>query len=163
MKKNNKKYHLYDKETHAWYPVSPDKYQEYDRWCTAIRKKKQYHNECACTQDKWWLCDGMCDWCEFYTPTTVSLDDPLPGGKGTIGNYITDDAPMLEEIVSDLDILHRLIKRLHELDPDADKIIALWSENPNLSDNDVADAIGRPQETFSNRMRKLREEFKDYK
>lgn len=121
----------------------------------------QYHHECICPKNKFWLCDGCCDDCEFHTFATVSLDAPLSDGEGTMADYLPDNTPTPEEIVSDRDQLDRLIKRLRELDPDADKIIALWKDNPNLSDRKIAEAIGRPQKTFSDRMKKLRNEFKD--
>lgn len=162
MKKNAKQYHLFDKGTHTWYEVTPSQYKEFDRNRTALRKRKQYHGECFCPRSKWWLCDSMCEDCEFYNQDTISLDDPLPDGEGTRGDYVPDDNPTPEEIASDRDLLERLTARLRTLDPDADKILALWSENPNLSDRKVAEEIGRPQKTFSDRMKRLRNEFWSY-
>lgn len=146
---------IYDKGTRTWYEVPEDQYQEYNRNRTSLRKRMQYHHECTCPRSKFWLCDGMCDDCEFHISRTISLDEPIPDGEGTLGDYIPDKAPTPEEISSDRDLLNRLIARLRELDLDADKIIELWSENPNLSDRKIAEAIGRPQKTFSDRMKKL--------
>lgn len=164
MKSNdNQSQRIYNKTTRTWYEVSEDQYREFDRWRTNLRKCKQYWWRCFCPRGKWWLCDGDCLDCEFHTRNEVSLDDPLPEGEGTCGDYVPDENLTPEEITEDRDLLERLTARLHELDPDADKILELWSENPNLSDRKIAEAIGRPQKTFSDRMKRLRNEFRPYR
>ncbi len=159
----NQSQRIYDKATRTWYEVPEDQYREFDRWRTNLRKREQYWGRCFCPRGKWWLCDGNCVDCEFHTRSEVSLDDPLPDGEGTRGDYVPDDKPTPEEITSDRDLLERLTARLHELDPDADRILELWSEDPNLSDRKIAEAIGRPQKTFSDRMKRLRDEFRPYR
>ena len=73
--KDNRSKSIYDKTTRTWFEVSEKKYREYDRWRTALRKRMQYHGECSCSRKKWWLCDGMCDDCEFHAAGDVlSLD-----------------------------------------------------------------------------------------
>lgn len=164
MKNNgNQSQRIYDKTTRTWYEVPEGQYREFDRWRTNLRKREQYWGRCFCPRGKWWLCDGNCVECEFHTRNEVSLDDPLPDGEGMRGDYVPDDNPTPEEITADRDLLERLTARLHELDPDADKILELWSENPNLSDRKIAEAIGRPQKTFSDRMKRLRDEFRPYR
>lgn len=164
MKSNdNQSQRIYDKTTRTWYEVPEGQYREFDRWRTNLRKCEQYWWRCFCPRSRWWLCDGNCVDCEFHTRNEVSLDDPLPEGEGTRGDYVPDENPTPEEITADRDLLERLTARLHELDPDADKILELWSENPNLSDRKIAEAIGRPQKTFSDRMKRLRDEFRPYR
>ena len=83
MKTNdNQSKRIYDKTTKQWYEIPEDQYREYDRWRTALRKHMQYRGECFYPHSKWWLCDGNCLDCEFRNNKTVSLDDPLPDGKG---------------------------------------------------------------------------------
>ena len=41
--------------------------------------------------------------------------------------------PRMEDLIADRDLLNRLIKRLRELDPDADTILALWQEDCTMS------------------------------
>lgn len=157
-----KQYRIYDKGTHTWIDVPEDQYRKFDRSRTALRKRMQYHHECTCPRDKFWLCDGMCDDCEFHTSAAVSLDAKIPGSEETLGDFIPDDKPTPEEIASDRDLLERLIKRLHELDPDADKIIGIWKDNPDgISDRKVAEMLGRSPSTFRDQMKKFRGEFKD--
>ena len=101
MGNKSKTYRIYDKTTKQWYEISEDQYREYDRWRTALRKRMQYRGECFCPRSKWWLCDGNCLDCEFHNNTTVSLDDPLPDGEGTLADYVPDDAPLIEEVLSE--------------------------------------------------------------
>ena len=56
--------------------------------------------------------------------------------------------------------LIELIARLRELDPDADAILALWQENDKLSDRAIAKALGRPQRTFADQMKRYRTELR---
>lgn len=161
MKKDANQFRLFDKGTHTWYEVQEDQYREFDRRRTARRKRMQYHGECFCTRDKWWLCDGMCDDCEFHNRSTVSLDDPLPDGEGTRGDYVPDDKPTPEEISSDRDLLMCLIKRFREIDSEADRILAIWLDHPEgISDRKVAELLGRKQRTFADEMKKFRDEFR---
>ena len=59
-----------------------------------------------------------------------------------------------------LEIKARLIERLRELDPDADAILALWQENDKLSDRAIAKALGRPQRTFADQMKRYRTDLR---
>ena len=53
-----------------------------------------------------------------------------------------------------------LIKRLRELDPDADAILALWQEDYTMSDRAIAKALGRPQRTFADQTKRIRTELR---
>lgn len=162
MTKESKR--IYNKTTRTWYEVPEDQYREYDRWRTALRKRKQYHEECFCPRNKWWLCDGMCFDCEFHNQNTISLDDPLPDGEGTLEDYIPSDVPTPEEITSDRDLLLRLVNRLREIDPEADRIIQIWQDHPEgISDRKVAELLDRKQRTFADEMKKFRDEFKSFR
>ena len=59
-----------------------------------------------------------------------------------------------------LEIKARLIERLRELDPDADAVLALWQENDKISDRAIAKALGRPQRTFADQMKRYRTELR---
>ena len=155
---------IYDKNSSTWFEVSPDEFQEYNRRCTNLRKRMQYHGQCSCKRNKWWLCDGNCPDCKFYTKIEASLDETLPNGKGTLSDYVSDNTPTPEEIVSDRDLLNRLISRLREIDPEADRIIQIWIDHPeSISDRKVAKILGRKQRTFADEMKKFRDEFKQYR
>lgn len=66
----------------------------------------------------------------------------------------------MEDVVADRDLLNRLIVRLHEIDPDADQILALWQENDHISDRAMAEALGYKQRTFADKMKRIRTELR---
>jgi DNA-directed RNA polymerase specialized sigma24 family protein len=165
MKTNdNQSKRIYDKTTKQWYEIPEDQYREYDRSRTALRKRMQYRGECFCPRSKWWLCDGNCLDCEFHNNTTVSLDDPLPDGEGTLADYVPDDSPLIEEVLSEKAELDQLFARLQELMPEAKRIGELREEG--LSDEAIADIIGIKRTTFLSRLKKAKEklakEFPDW-
>ncbi len=96
-----------------------------------------------CTKRYLWKCDGQCDLCEYHAPDTTSLDEPLPDSK-----------PSIEDIYADRDLLKHLITRFREIDPDADRIIQMRLDNPKISDRKIAEALGRPQRTFADQMKR---------
>jgi DNA-directed RNA polymerase specialized sigma24 family protein len=155
MTKESKR--IYNKTTRTWYEVPEDQYREYDRWRTALRKRMQYRGECFCPRSKWWLCDGNCLDCEFHNSTTVSLDDPLPDGEGTLADYVPDDAPLIEEVLAEKAELDQLFARLQELMPEAKRIGELREEG--LSDEAIADIIGIKRTTFLSRLKKAKEKL----
>lgn len=158
-------YRIYDKQTKTWFEVTPEQYAEFDRWRTNKRKCEQYHGRCMCPRSKWWLCDGMCDDCEFHAPGDVlSLDKPVgndDGEKVTLLDNLADTAPSIEEVICDKAELEQLFARLRELDPEADIIIQLWKDHPEgISDRAIARELGRPQKTFADQMKKYRTDLR---
>lgn len=164
MGNKSKTYRIYDKTTKQWYEIPEDQYREYDRWRTALRKRMQYRGECFCPRSKWWLCDGNCLDCELHNNTTVSLDDPLPCGDGTLADYVPDSAPFIEEVLSEKAQLDQLFERLQELMPETKRIGELREEG--LSDEAIADIVGIKRTTFLSHLKKaegkLSQEFPDW-
>ena len=165
--KDNQSKRIYDKQTRTWFEVSPEQYKELDRWRTNLRKREQSHKRCMCPRSKWWLCDGMCQDCEFHAPgDTLSLDMPATNAEGdevTLMDTLVDPAPSIEEIICDTAELDQLFARLSELMPEAIEIGRLRQEG--LSDQAIADIIGIKRTTFLSRLKKaketLSEEFPD--
>ena len=156
-----KPYRIYDRNLKEWFDVSADYYKEYDRERTAFRKRMQDHGRCCCPRDKWWLCDMVCMDCEFCKTSVISLDAPQGADEDTtLMDAIPDGRTLLEDEAVDRDLLARLIARLRELDPDADAILTLWSENDMISDRAIAKALGRPQRTFADQMKRYRTELR---
>ena len=130
-------------------------YKEADR----IRHKEQDHGRCMCPYRFIWKCDGACLDCEYHAAgDTTSLDQPLPDGNGTIGDYVPDRSKAMEEVITDRMLLEQLIARFRELDPDADRIIELLRDE--LSDRKIAEKLGRKQRTFADQMKKIRTELR---
>ncbi len=152
---------IFDKTLKTWIDVPDDFFQEYDRERTACRKRMQNHGRCNCPRDKWWLCDTFCADCEFRCAgDLLSLDAPDGDGSATILDQQEAVGPRMEDLVADRDLLARLIRRLRELDPDADTILAMWQEDYTISDRAIARALGRPQRTFADQMKHIRTEMR---
>ena len=151
---------IYDRNLKKWFEVPADYYKEYDRERTAFRKRMQDHGRCCCPRDKWWLCDMFCEECEYRRAgDLLSLDAPEGEDSVTLLDQQEADGPRMEDVIADRDLLARLIKRLQELDPDADTILALWQEDSTMSDRAIAKALGRPQRTFADQMKRYRTEL----
>ena len=86
MKTNeNKVYRIYEKSLHQWFEVPKDYYETYDKERTNHRKREQYHGRCCCPRDNWWLCDMICEDCEYRRAgDTLSLDAPEGDGSVTM-------------------------------------------------------------------------------
>lgn len=157
----NKANRIYDKGTRQWFDVSPDAYEAYDRERTAFRKKMQHQGICRCPRSKWWLCDMMCMYCDYRCDGTLSLNMPQGDDEDvTLMDIIPDGSPAMEEVQADRDLLDRLIRRLYEIDPDAESILAMWKENDKISDLAMAEALGCKQRTFADRMKRIRTEMR---
>ena len=109
-----------------------------------------------------WACDGDFAYCEYRrSGDMASLDVPIgEDGEDTLMDMVPSEAPAIESIIADRDLLDRLFARLRELDPDADTIITMWMDDDNVSDRAIAKALGRPQRTFADQMKKYRTELR---
>ena len=162
MKNNeNSVKRIYDKQTKTWFEVSPEQYEEFDRWRTNLRKREQYHHRCMCPRSKWWLCDGMCQDCEFHAPgDTLSLDMPVSNEDGdevTLLDTLVVTAPTIESVICDKAELDQLFERLNELMPEAVQIGKLRQDG--LSDEAIAEIIGIKRTTFLSRLKKAKEQL----
>lgn len=162
MKNNeNNVKRIYDKQTKTWFEVSPEQYEEFDRWRTNLRKREQYHHRCMCPRSKWWLCDGMCQDCEFHAPgDTLSLDMLVSNEDGdevTLLDTLVDTAPTIESVICDKAELDQLFERLNELMPEAVQIGKLRQDG--LSDEAIAEIIGIKRTTFLSRLKKAKEQL----
>ena len=156
---------IYDKQTKTWLEGTPEQFKEYDRWRTRVRKKEQYHHRCMCPRSKWWLCDGMCEDCEFRAAGDIlSLDATSTNEEGdeiSLLDGIASPESDLNDIILDQILMQQLLKRLAELMPEASEIGQLRLQG--LKDEAIADAIGVKRTTFRSRIEKaraaLREEY----
>ena len=157
---NNSK-RIYDKGTRQWFEVTPEQYAEFDRWRTNLRKREQYHGRCMCPRNKWWLCDGMCDDCEFHAAGDVlSLDKPISTEADddvSLLNTLTDPSLSIEDVICDKAELDQLFKRLNEIMPEAAEIGRLRMKK--LSDETIAEIIGIKRTTFLSRLKKATEKL----
>lgn len=158
---------IFDKQTKTWFEVTPEQYQEFDRWRTRTRIRMPAHGRCVCPRNKWWLCDGMCDDCEFKAAGDIlSLDKPVSNEDGdeiTLADTLVDPAPLIEDVICDKAELDHLFKRLNEIMPEAAEIGRLRLQK--LTDEAIAEIIGIKRTTFRSRLDKaadkLAKEFPD--
>ena len=161
MKNTVNQSRIYDKTLKTWIDVPADYYLEYDRERTAFRKRMQDHGRCCCPRSKWWLCDTFCDKCVFRrVGDLISIDATEGDDDVYMLDHLEAAGPRMEDVVADRDLLARMVKRLRELDPEADAMIALWQEDGTMSDRAVARALGRPQHTFADQMKRYRTELR---
>jgi hypothetical protein len=152
---NQKTYFIYVRSTGEKVPVTKTQHDAFYKEADRIRHKEQDHGRCMCPYRFIWACSGDCIDCEYHVAGDItSLDQPLPDGNGTLSDYIPDSRPSIEDIYADRDLLKHLIARFRELDPDADRIIQMRLDNPKISDRKIAEALGRPQRTFADQMKR---------
>lgn len=164
MKNNTKEYQpfIYDRSTKTKIPVSKEVRDAYYREAARIRMKEQAHGRCVCSQKDVWACDGDCLVCEHHRSGDIaSLDIPVgEDGEDTLLDMMPDETPSIKSVIADRDLLDRLFARLRELDPDADTIIGMWQADWKVSDRAIAEALGRPQRTFADQMKRYRTELR---
>ena len=123
---------IYDRTTCEKIPVSKEIRDAYYGEAARIRMKEQAHGRCVCPQSKVWACDGDCLICEYHrSGDLASLDVPIgEEGEDTLMDMVPSEAPAIESIIADRDLLDRLFARL------------------------------RPQRTFADQMKKYRTELR---
>lgn len=149
---------IYLKSSKTKIPVSEEEYQAFYRDVTRIRKREQYHGRCVCPKKYIWSCDGDCDICEYHRSDMLSLDAENTKDGASFYDMVTSDS--VENVVEDKILLHELFEKLRELDPDADRIIEMWEDDYKISDRKIAEALGRPQRTFSDQLKRYRRELR---
>lgn len=160
MSKNEKSRFIYSKAMGEKIPVTEEEYTEFYKEVTRTRKREQYHGRCVCPKKYIWSCDGDCDICEHHISDTLSLDAPNSEDGASLYNTDLAEAKSIENLIEDHIMLEQLLQRFRELDDDADSIINMWLNNEKISDRKVAEALGRPQRTFADQMKKYRKEFR---
>ena len=115
MKSNAKENHpfIYDRTTGEKIPVSKEVRDAYYGEAARIRMKEQAHGRCVCPQSKVWACDGDCLICEYRrSGDLASLDVPVgEDGEDTLMDMLPSEAPAIESIIADRDLLDRLFAR----------------------------------------------------
>ena len=160
IKDNNTRF-IYIRFTKEKIPCTEQQFQDFYRMVGATRKKEQYHHRCKCPKQFFWACDGDCENCEHHLGYgTLSLDASNTEDDGTLLDTELNETVSMEEVYADRALLEQLFQRLQELDPDADRIIQLWSENDKISDRSIAEALGRKQRTFADQMKRIRTELR---
>ena len=153
----SKTYRVFVKGLRQWVEVTEEFYREYTRENNAIRKREQYHNRCACPRNKWWLCDGMCQDCEFRVGGgPLSLDVTVSDEKGNEKSWLDDlmdDSPDMQSVLEDRELLQALLDRLDELDSNGRAICAAIAAGK--TEREAGWYLGMHRNTYTYRRDKL--------
>ena len=156
-----KTHRIFDRDTGVWIIVPRVTGLEYDRMLAKKRMKAQRFKYCCCPRKKYWLCDGICDDCEYGIPgNTVSIDSESFEKFYSEWELRQSAAIEMEDTVERNDLLERVIARFRELDKDADVIVSLWRDDERMTQSAIAKALGRSRQTFSYQMTRYRNEFR---
>ena len=147
--------------------VSEEVYRAYYQPVWKARYHARKRDECGSPKSEAWKCDGVCSGCEFYTPReTVSIETPIGDEDSgiTIGDTLTDSAPLPETTVIESEKKRALYGELSRLSPE-DKFLCKCV-SATRSERQSAKLAGIPRSTFRRRWEKikidLREKLKDY-
>ena len=163
MINNDKQFYIYIRATKEKVPVSKEEFDSFYKETSVFRRKQQRHKLCCCPKDKRFSCDTDCINCPFaIKENKTSLDDVIEDKDGTTTTLIekvASEDPLVDEIVTNIIEMKRLLDRICELMPEA---IDIGKHRLNgLTDADISNLIGIPRTTFLSRIKKLREIVKD--
>ena len=118
-----------------------------------IRKKAQYHQECACPKRFIWKCDGDCDHCEYNIRLQpLSLDLEIENH----GDHFAETSDT-EAIVADKLYFAELLARLAVLIPEAIEVGNLMLEGK--SERSSIEQLGLNRSTYRSRIKKFRKQL----
>ena len=154
MNTNEKQYYIYIRSTKEKIPVSKEEFDAYYKDINSYRRTQMNHGKCVCPSLKWLTCDMDCATCPFSRAgDSRSLDMPHVSEDGVETAWvdeIPDDAPLLEEIITNAAEMEALYARLSELMPEAVRIGNLRLSG--MSDREIAKEIGVAKSTFEGRI-----------
>lgn len=140
--------------------ISEEIYRETGPEINTFRKREQRAGRCSCPSRYLWKCDMDCALCEYRAAgNRVYMESDEE--EDELFENIGDERADTEKAVTDKMLLEEVLDRFRELDPDADRIIAMWSENPDISDREIAARLGRGQSTFQKQIARYRSRLKE--
>ena len=159
MKNNDNQYYIYICSTKERVPVTKEEFDNYYRDINAFRKNQQRHGKCVCPEKKRLDCDMDCAACPFRRAGDgLSLDYTTTDEDGTEicwADNLEDPSPLIEDIVTDTQVLNQLFQRLNELMPEALAIGKMRLSGK--SDLAIAREIGIKNTTFRSRLNRAKE------
>jgi DNA-directed RNA polymerase specialized sigma24 family protein len=153
---------IYVKSTKTWLDVTDEQYKDHMRECDRIRNKMQSHKACSCPRNKFWMCDGCCDDCDYKVSGAIlSMDAPMGEDEGgdefSLHDIVGDPESDFEsKQLKDLFYM-QIIHRLGELYPEAITIGQLRLEGK--TDTEISEIIGVPRTTFRSRIEKAKKQI----
>lgn len=168
MINKDKQRYIYIRSTKERVPVTEQEFKDYYKDINAFRRTRQNHGKCVCPQAKWLDCDMDCETCPFRRAgDSLSLNYSTTDEDGNEMFWIdelADDAPFVDDIVSDGIELNRILTRISEIMPEAIEIGTLRQQGK--SERAIEDEVGIGRKTYAYRIKKLfeiiKKEFPDF-
>lgn len=157
MTNNDKQYYIYLRSTKERIPCTEEEFRNYYHDIDLFRQRKQYYKQCVCPQRKWLDCDMDCLTCPFHRNDDFSLYKPVESKEEDyvpLEESISDDSPLISDIIANKLQLGQLFRRLQEVMPEAIEIGKLRLQG--LNDTDIAARIGTSRTTLNYRLKKAK-------
>ena len=149
---------LYYRELHCWVEHEETVYLEIRRMRQRVYAKRHKAEECFCKREKLWLCDGICDGCEFYKGTDeIYFSDLMNSNKKTNDLTVQDslnDGGRNEKLCGDKVIYGEVVQRLSELMPELLEYGQLKVEGK--TDEEIAEKWGLSRTAIYKRIKKAK-------
>lgn len=161
MKPTEKQYTIYIRSKQESIPVTKEEFDNYYRDINAYRRKQMDHERCFCPRSQWLSCDMDCFSCPFHLSgdlVSIDVSNPNEDTNSTWIDSIPDEAPPVEDYVTEANEFKEALQMLTEIMPDAIKIGVLREQG--LSDSDIAREIGIPRTTLLYQLKKAKELLK---
>ena len=167
MTNHDKQYYIYLRSSHERIPCTKEDFDAYYHDIDLFRQRQEYRNLCACPKRSRLDCDMDCITCPFHKCNALSLDATKtnPDGEETPWiDTVPNQAPNFSDTLINKEGLMDLFKRLNEIMPQAITIGHLREQG--MSDTAIANEIGIPRKTFTDRIKKaldiLKKEFPEF-
>lgn len=150
-----KKFKLYYREHHCWLELDEETYLEIRRERQRVHFKRQKGKECFCPKKQLWLCDGLCDTCEFYQPCAESLDAPRCNeGSFTLLEFLSDGCNY-EDLIADTNDKKAIIMQIRKYMPILLEYAVLKIEG--FSDREIVKRLQVSRTSLYRKIEKMRE------
>ncbi len=168
MSNNAKQYFIYLRSSNLRVECSEEQFKSYYKEVDSYRRTQMNHGQCICPRSKWLTCDMDCLTCKHHTSgKCYSLDNHHTDDEGNEMNWMDQlqeqlpdlRTPSIEENVLDRAEATDILDRLAEVMPMALEIGRLREQG--LSDTAISKEIGVPRKTFTDRLKKLRDQMKN--
>ena len=150
---------LYYRELHCWVEHETEVYLQIRRMRHRTYSKRYKAGECFCKYKQLWLCDGICDGCEFYKGTDeLYFSGLIQSDKKTEDVTIQDsldDDGRNEKLCMDTLIYGEIIERLSALMPELIEYGQLKIEGK--TDEEIANTWGLSRTAIYKRIKKVKQ------
>ena len=149
---------LYYRELHCWVKHEEAVYLKIRRMRQRVYAQRHDAQECFCKHKQLWLCDGVCDGCEFYKGSDeVYFSSLMPSNKQTEDITIQDaldDGGDCEKLCGDKVIYGEILERLSEMMPELIEYGRLKMEG--RTDEEIAKSWGMSRTAIYKRIKKVK-------